>query len=91
VPPNRRQSDRTPVKIIGWAACLFLAGSLTYAFVNSLTEGPDAVDPLFFSLQTLASFLFLLYSIRLRNGIFIAANTVALLNAIGTIVVFLTG
>lgn len=86
MPPQRRASDRRSVKLIGWIACVALATSLTYTFVRALLEGPDAIDPLFFGLQTMASFLFLAYSIRLRNGVFIAANSVALINAIGTLV-----
>jgi len=87
VPPRRRSSDRLPVRIIGWIACIALATSLTYTFVRALVEGPDAVDPLFFGLQTVASLLFLVYSVKLRNGVFIAANSVALINAVGTLVV----
>lgn len=70
-------------------ACVALAGSLTYTFIRALTEGPGDVDPLFFAMQSIASTLFLVYSVRLRNGIFIAANTVAVLNALGTLVVAL--
>lgn len=83
--PRRRASDQRWVKVLGWAACVALAGSLTYTFVRALTDGPQGVDPLFFALQSMASTLFLVYSIRLRNGIFIAANTVAVLNAVGTL------
>jgi lipid-A-disaccharide synthase-like uncharacterized protein len=85
--PARRASDRTGVKIVGWAACLLLAGSLTYTFVKALTQGPDQVDPLFFALQSLASLLFLVYSLRLKNPVFVAANCIALANAAGTLVV----
>ncbi|MBW3655980.1 MAG: hypothetical protein KY444_07720 [Gemmatimonadetes bacterium] len=77
--------------MVGWAACVMLAGSLTYTFVRALTEGPEGVDPLFFGLQTLASTLFLVYSVRLKNRIFVVANAVALANAIGTMVVALLG
>lgn len=87
MPPQRRASDRKSVQVIGWIACLALAGSLTYTFVRALTEGPDQVDPLFFGMQTLASLLFLVYSVRLKNRIFVAANAVALVNAVGTLVV----
>lgn len=87
MPPKRRASDRKSVQVIGWIACLALAGSLTYTFVRALTEGPDQVDPLFFGMQTLASLLFLVYSVRLKNRIFVAANAVALFNAVGTLVV----
>lgn len=87
MPPKRRSSDRKSVQVIGWIACLALAGSLTYTFVRALTEGPDQVDPLFFGMQTLASLLFLVYSVRLKNRIFVAANAVALFNAVGTLVV----
>ncbi|MEW5927009.1 MAG: hypothetical protein AB1941_05980 [Gemmatimonadota bacterium] len=87
MPPQRRASDRKSVQVIGWIACLALAGSLTYTFVRALTEGPDQVDPLFFGMQTLASLLFLVYSVRLKNRIFVAANAVALVNAAGTLVV----
>ena len=73
--------------MVGWIACFTLAGSLTYTFVRSLVEGPQGIDPLFFGFQTLASFLFLIYSIKLGNKIFVAANAVAMLNAIGTLVV----
>jgi lipid-A-disaccharide synthase-like uncharacterized protein len=85
MPPRRRASDRRWVRGVGWAACLALAGSLTYTFVRALTEGPERVDPVFFGMQALASTLFLVYSIRLRNTVFIAANTVAVLNAAGTL------
>lgn len=87
--PQRRASDRGWVRTVGWIACIALAGSLTYTFIRALTQGPQNVDPVFFAMQTLASTLFLIYSIRLRNGIFIAANTVAVLNALGTLVVAL--
>jgi lipid-A-disaccharide synthase-like uncharacterized protein len=86
LPPQRRVSDRTSVKLIGWIACLALAGSLTYTFVRVLAEGPHEVDPHFFAMQTLASLLFLVYSVRIRNAVFIAANGVALFNAAGTLV-----
>jgi lipid-A-disaccharide synthase-like uncharacterized protein len=89
VPPRRRASDRLAVRIIGWIACFALAASLTYTFVHALVEGSDTVDPLFFGLQTVASLLFLVYSVKLRNGVFIAANSVALVNAVGTLVLAL--
>lgn len=85
MPPQRRAADRRPVKLIGWAACLVLAGSLTYVFVRALAEGPGDVDPLFFGLQTMASLLFLVYSVKLRNAVFIVANAVAVVNATGTL------
>ena len=88
--PKRRESDRKGVQVIGWLACLLLAGSLTYTFVRALVNGPEQVDPLFFGLQTLASLLFLIYSLRLKNTAFVAANSVALVNAIGTLVVAAT-
>ena len=89
MPPSRRASDKRWVKIVGWVACLALATSLTYTFVKALADGPQGIDPLFFGMQTLASLLFLVYSVRLRNGIFIAANSVALFNALGTLVLTL--
>ena len=87
VPPKRRASDRRSVQVLGWVACLVLAGSLTYTFVRALAEGPEGVDPLFFALQSLASLLFLAYSLKLRNRVFVAANSVAVLNAAGTLLV----
>lgn len=78
------------MQIVGWIACFALATSLTYTFVRSLTDGPQGIDPWFFAMQTLASFLFLIYSIKLGNRVFVAANTVALVNAIGTLVVVTT-
>ena len=87
MPPRRRASDRGWVRAVGWVACITLAVSLTYTFVQALTQGPGKVDPLFFAMQTLASTLFLVYSIRLRNRIFIAANAVAVANAAGTLLV----
>ena len=89
MPPRRRASDKLAVRIIGWVACIALATSLSYTFVVSLVHGPHDVDPIFFGLQALASLLFLIYSIRLRNRVFIAANVIALLNAMGTILVYL--
>lgn len=91
MPPQRRASDKRWVRAVGWLACVALAGSLTYTFVRALTEGPRGIDPVFFGMQSVASALFLVYSIRLRNGIFIAANTVAVLNALGTLAVALLG
>jgi lipid-A-disaccharide synthase-like uncharacterized protein len=91
MPPKRRAADKGWVSIVGWVACFALAGSLTYTFVAALTKGTEDVDPLFFALQTMASTLFLVYSVRLRNRIFIAANTVAVLNAAGTLVLALAG
>ena len=89
--PERRASDRKGVKVLGWVACLALAASLTYTFVRALVNGPEDVDPLFFSMQTLASLLFLVYSLRLKNRVFVAANCVALVNAVGTLVVAAAG
>lgn len=89
MPPQRRASDKRWVKIVGWVACMALAGSLTYTFVRALSEGTRDIDPTFFALQAVASTLFLIYSVRLRNGIFIAANSVAVLNALGTLVLTL--
>ena len=89
MPPNRREADKGWVKIVGWVACIALATSLTYTFVSALTKGTQDVDPFFFAMQTVASTLFLVYSVRLRNRIFVAANTVAVLNAAGTLVVAL--
>lgn len=87
MPPKRRAADHGWVMIVGWIACLALAASLTYTFISALSGQQRQIDPLFFSLQTLASLLFLVYSIRLRNPVFVAANCVALVNAIGTLVV----
>ena len=89
--PARRASDRKGTKIVGWIACFALAASLTYTFVKALTEGPGEVDPLFFALQSLASLLFLVYSLKLKNPVFVAANCVALANAAGTLVVAALG
>lgn len=85
--PARRASDRRGVKVVGWIACTALAASLTYTFVKALAQGPEEVDPLFFALQSLASLLFLVYSLRLKNAVFVAANCVALANAAGTLLV----
>ncbi|HET6231672.1 MAG TPA: hypothetical protein VFE05_16480 [Longimicrobiaceae bacterium] len=87
MPPSRRAGDRGWIKWVGWAACLALAGSLTYTFVSALTGKGSEVDPLFFGMQSVASLLFLVYSVKLRNRIFVAANSVAVLNALGTLVV----
>ena len=87
--PKRRAADKRWVQVMGWIGCLTLAGSLTYTFIKALSEGAQEIDPLFFGLQTVASFFLLLYSLRLKNRIFVAANCVALLNAVGTMVVAL--
>lgn len=86
MPPRRRVGDRGWVKGVGWAACLSLAASLTYTFATALSGGGERIDPVFFGMQTLASLLFLLYSLKLRNRIFVAANMAAVLNAVGTLV-----
>lgn len=83
--PARRLEDRTSVKVLGWIACIVLSGSLIYVFVRSLAQGTDEVDPIFLALQSLASGLFLLYALRLRNKVFITANVVALASAAGTL------
>jgi lipid-A-disaccharide synthase-like uncharacterized protein len=90
MPKNRRASDRRWVKLVGWAACLALAGSLTYTFISSLTSESTPIDPVFFGMQVTASLLFLIYSIRLRSRIFVVANSVAVLNGLGTLIVALT-
>jgi lipid-A-disaccharide synthase-like uncharacterized protein len=90
MPQNRRASDRRWVKLVGWAACLALAGSLTYTFISSLSSDSKPIDPVFFGMQVLASILFLVYSIRLRSRIFVVANAVAVLNGLGTLIVALT-
>jgi lipid-A-disaccharide synthase-like uncharacterized protein len=90
MPQNRRASDRRWVKLVGWAACLALAGSLTYTFISSLSSDSKPIDPVFFGMQVLASVLFLVYSIRLRSRIFVVANAVAVLNGLGTLIVALT-
>lgn len=87
---NRRASDVQWVKLVGWAACLALAGSLTYTFISSLSSESTPIDPVFFGMQVTASLLFLIYSIRMRSRIFVVANSVAVLNGIGTLVVALT-
>lgn len=76
------------MRVVGWLACFVLATSLTYTFVRALLHGPQGVDPLFFGMQAAASLLFLVYSVRIRSRIFIAANMVALFNAVGTLAVF---
>jgi hypothetical protein len=77
------------IALVGWAACLALAASLTYTFVSALTEEHRPIDPVFFGLQSLASLLFLAYSLRMRNRVFTVANSVAVLNAVGTLIVAL--
>jgi lipid-A-disaccharide synthase-like uncharacterized protein len=86
MPPERRLADRQSVKLLGWLACMVLSGSLIYVFVRSLVEGPDGIDAVFLALQTLASSLFLVYSLRIKNRAFVTANGVALLSAAGTLV-----
>ena len=88
---GRRVSDRTSVKVLGWVACLVLSGSLLYVFVRSMKEGTDEVDPWFFALQTLASTLFLLYALKLKNRVFVTANAVAIASAVGTLLLMLRG
>jgi lipid-A-disaccharide synthase-like uncharacterized protein len=82
---GRRVSDKKSVKALGWMACIVLSGSLIYTFIRSAKEGTQDVDPLFFTLQTLASTLFLLYSLRLKDRAFITANAVAIASAAGTL------
>jgi hypothetical protein len=89
MPPKRRESDRGWVVAVGWVACLALAASLTYTFVRTLLDAQHEVDPLFFGMQAVASLLFLVYSVKLRNRVFIAANSVAVANAAGTLLLAL--
>ena len=78
-------AEKPSTKALGWLACLLLSGSLIYTFVKSAKEGAQEVDPWFFGAQTLASTLFLLYSLKLRNRVFVTANAVAILSAAGTL------
>lgn len=89
MPPKRRATDRGWLISVGWAACLALAASLTYTFVTAPGRG-EPIDPVFFGLQGLASTLFLVYSVRLRNRVFTVANSVAVINALGTLAVALS-
>lgn len=82
---KRRASDTASTKALGWMACILLSGSLIYTFVRSAKEGTSDVDPVFFALQTIASTLFLLYSLRLKNRVFVTANAVAIACAAGTL------
>ena len=82
---ERRSSDKASVKALGWMACLLLSGSLIYTFVHSAKEGTQDVDPVFFGLQTVASTLFLVYSLKLRNRVFATANVIAIASAAGTL------
>ena len=86
---KRRFADRRSVEILGWVACLTLSVSLIYVFVRSMVKGPEEVDPVFMALQVTASTLFLIYSLRLRNKVFITANAVAIASAVGTLVLML--
>lgn len=83
---KRRKADRTSVAVVGWAACLVLSGSLIYTFIKALVHGPEKADPWFMAAQTLASLLFLVYSLRLKNVVFVTANAVAILAAVATLV-----
>ena len=82
---KRRKADRRSVAAIGWAACVVLSGSLIYTFVKALVHGPEKADPWFMAAQTLASALFLVYSLRLKNVVFVTANAVAIASALGTL------
>jgi hypothetical protein len=75
--------------MVGWVACIALASSLTYTFVKALSSEGRPIDPVFFGLQSLASLLFLVYSVRLKNRAFTVANSLALINAAGTLIVAL--
>jgi lipid-A-disaccharide synthase-like uncharacterized protein len=89
--PQRRAADRGWIKAVGWMGCAALSVSLTYTFVRALTNGAEGIDPLFFGMQTMASLFFLVHALRTHNRIYVAANCVALLNAVGTLVVALRG
>jgi lipid-A-disaccharide synthase-like uncharacterized protein len=78
-------AEKPSTKAMGWLACLLLSGSLIYTFVRSAKDGAQEVDPWFFGAQTLASTLFLLYSLKLKNRVFVTANAVAILSAAGTL------
>ena len=71
--------------MLGWAACLLLSGSLIYTFIRSAKDGGEKTDTWFFAAQTLASILFLLYSLKLKNRVFVTANAVAIASAAGTL------
>lgn len=87
--PKRRAGDTGWVKAIGWVACLTLAGSLTYTFISVLSGKDEGIDAFFFALQATASLLFLIYSVKIRSPVFVAANGVAVLNAVGTLLTVL--
>lgn len=77
------------MKVLGWIACLVLSGSLVYVFLRSMKEGTDEVDPWFFAAQTIASTLFLVYALKLKNRVFVTANAVAIASALGTLLLML--
>lgn len=78
-------AEKPSTKALGWLACLLLSGSLIYTFIRSAKEGAGDVDPWFFGAQTLASTLFLFYSLKLKNRVFVTANAVAIASAAGTL------
>ena len=78
-------AEKPSTKAIGWMACLLLSGSLIYTFVKSVRDGGEKTDPWFFAAQTLASVLFLLYALKLKNRVFVTANAVAIASAAGTL------
>ena len=78
-------AEKPSTKALGWLACLLLSGSLIYTFVRSAKDGGGEVDPWFFGAQTLASTLFLFYSLRLKNRVFVTANAIAIASAAGTL------
>ncbi|WP_369936276.1 hypothetical protein [Xanthomonas tesorieronis] len=72
-----------PMDLIGWAATLLLVATLLRQ-IHTQWRAPDlqAVSAWLFAGQIGASVLFVVYSLALRNYVFVTTNTLVLLTAV---------
>ncbi|UYB53009.1 hypothetical protein OCJ37_03365 [Xanthomonas sp. AM6] len=72
-----------PLDLVGWAATLILVATLLRQ-IHKQWRAPDvqAVSAWLFVGQISASVLFIVYSLALRNYVFVATNTLVLLTAV---------
>ncbi|WP_174236122.1 hypothetical protein [Rhodanobacter sp. L36] len=69
--------------IIGWLASAILIVTLLWqVWTQAKTHSDKGVSRWLFAGQISASVLFLLYSLRVHNGVFVVSNAVILLTAI---------
>lgn len=72
-----------PANIIGWSSSAILLATLIQQILKDQREGKtEGASRWLFAGQTLASIGFVVYSIMVKNGVFIATNSLILATSI---------